>query len=161
MPEQTYLTFHPTRIAFLKWYLIAILFIAIGVFVIFSVYGLVGFSLPVPEDYKIYTLLIPFIGVIFILVADFSRKDDTYYITSHRIVERKGIFNIEEDSIEWEKISNYGLSQNMFDRIFNIGTIRLYSVGGAKDEEAEVVIRQVSNLQKIKALLDRLIERKR
>ena len=159
MPEQTYLVYHPTRLAFLKWYLIALIFIIAGVFVILSAFGIIPFNLPIPKDYSIYTVFIPFIGLVFIIIAGMFRKVDTYYITNFRIVERKGIVNIKEDSINWEKISNYSLTQSAIDRLFNVGTIRLYSMGGI-EEEAEVTIKRAPHIHKIKALLEKLIERK-
>jgi len=159
MPEQTYLIFHPTRLAFLKWYLIALIFIIIGVFVILSAFEIIKLGLTVPKDYAIYTVFIPFIGVIFIVIAGLFRKVDTYYITNFRIVEKRGIINIKEDSINWEKISNFSMTQSAIDRLLNIGTIRLYSMGGI-EEEAEVTIKRAPHVHKIKALLEKLIERK-
>ena len=159
MPEQTYLIFRPTRLAYLKWYLIAFAIIIIGVIVVLSAFEIIKIGLTISKDYNLYTLLIPFIGIVFALVIGLLRKIDTYYITNFRVIERRGIFNIKEDSINWEKISNYSLSQTAMDRIFNVGTIRLYSMGGI-EEEAEVTIKKAPNIHKIKALLDKLIERK-
>jgi len=159
MPEQTYLIFHPTRLAFLKWYLLAFIFIIVGIFIILSAFEIIKVGLTIPKDYNLYTIFIPFIGIIFIIIAGLLRKVDTYYITNYRIIEKRGIINIKEDSINWEKISNYSLAQSAIDRLFNIGTVRLYSMGGI-EEEAEVTIKKVSNIHKIKALLDKLIERK-
>jgi len=161
MAEQTYLVFHPTRLAYLKWYLLAIIFIGIGILVILSAFSIVPVKLPIPKDYSLYTVFIPFIGIIFILIAGLMRKIDTYIITNYRIIEKTGIVDIKEDSINWEKISNYSLSQSATERLFNVGTIRLYSMGGGiEDKEAEVIIKRVSNIRKIEALLDKLIQRK-
>lgn len=159
MPEQTYLIFRPTRLAYLKWYLLALIIIIIGVIVPLSAFEIIKIGLIIPKDYSIYTIIIPVIGIVFILIVGLFRRVDTYYITNFRIVERRGIFNIKEDSINWEKVSNYSLNQSFIDRIFNIGTIRLYSMGGI-EEEAEVTIKKAPNIHKIKALLDKLIERK-
>jgi uncharacterized membrane protein YdbT with pleckstrin-like domain len=160
MPEQTYLKFHPTKLAYIFWYLMALIIIIIGIFVILSVYGIIPFKLPISKDYGLYTILIPFIGVAFIIIASILRNDDTYYITNYRVIEKKGILNIKEDSVNWEKVSNYSLSQSVIERLFNIGTLRLYSIGGAEDVEAEIVIKKAANIHKIKAFLDKLIERK-
>ena len=160
MPEQTYLRFHPTRLAFLQWYLLALIIIGIGIFVILAVYGTIPIKLAIPKEYGFYTIFIPFAGIVFIVVAGLLRKDDTYYITNYRVVEKKGILNIKEDSVSWEKVSNYSLSQSAIERLFNIGTLRLYSIGGAEDMDAEIVIKRAANIHKIKAFLDKLIERK-
>ena len=160
--EKTYLIFHPTKLAYLKWYLLAFAIIVIGIFVVLNVFEIIKvMSLPIPKDYDLYTIFIPFFGIIFIIVAGMLRKVDTYYITNFRIVEKRGILSINEDSINWEKISNYSVSQGAIDRLFNIGTIKLYSMGGGiEDKEAEVMIKKAPNIHKIKALLDKLIERK-
>jgi uncharacterized membrane protein YdbT with pleckstrin-like domain len=161
MPEQMYLKFHPTRLAYAQWYLLAFIFIGLGIFVILSVFSIIPFTLPVPKDYNLYTIFIPFVGIIFIIIARLLERVDTYYITSFRIIEKRGIINIKEDSINWEKISNYSLTQSAVERIFNIGTIRLYSMGGGiEDKEAEVILKKVSNIHKIEAVLDKLIQRK-
>ena len=81
-----------------------------------------------------------------------------YFTYCNRIVEKSGIINIEEDSIYWEKVSNYEVSQNLFDRILKVGTIKLWSVGG--ENEPEVVIKKVSQVKKIRFLLDKLIQRR-
>jgi len=158
MPEQTYLIFHPTRLAFLKWYLIALIIIAVGIFIILSAFEIIK-VVTISKDYSLYTIFIPFTGAIFIIIAGLLRKVDTYYITNYRIIEKRGIISIKEDSINWEKISNYSLTQSAIDRLLNIGTIRLYSMGGI-EEEAEVTIKRAPHIHKIKALLEKLIERK-
>ncbi|MEM5778294.1 MAG: PH domain-containing protein [Candidatus Aenigmatarchaeota archaeon] len=158
MPEKVYLIFHPTRLAFLKWYLAAFLIIVTGIFIILNAFDFLKYLI-IPKEYSVYTIFIPFIGIVFIIIAGLLRKLDTYIITNFRVIERRGLLNIKEDSVNWEKISNYTLSQSMIDRLFNIGTIRLYSMGGI-EEEAEVTIKKVSNIHKIKAFLDKLIERK-
>jgi hypothetical protein len=158
--EQVYLKFHPTRLAYVKWYLLAFIVIGIGIVVILSAFGLIPVPLPLPSDYAYYTFLIPPFGAVFIVVADLLRRDDTYIVTNYRIVEKKGILNIKEDSVNWEKVSNYTMSQNVIDRILNIGDLNLYSVGGTDYKDAEVTIKKAPNVHKIKALLDKLIERK-
>lgn len=159
MPEQTYLIFRPTRLAYLKWYLIAFAIIITGIIVSLSALEIIKIGLTIPKDYGLYTLVIPLIGIVFLLIIGMIRRMDTYYVTNFRIIERRGLFNIKEDSINWEKVSNYSLNQSFIDRIFNIGTVRLYSMGGI-EEEAEVTIKKAPNIHKIKALLDKLIERK-
>lgn len=155
MAEQTYLIFHPTRLAYLRWYVIAIFLIAIGLLVFLN-------ALPIPSsisNYNIYFLLtFASVGIILIGVAEILRKNDKYAITSFRIIEKRGIINIEEESIYWEKVSNYELNQDLFDRIFKIGTIKLWSMGG--ENNPEVVIKRAPQVNRIRFLLDKLIQKK-
>jgi len=154
MPEQIFTLFHPTRLAYFKFYLIGFLLVLLGIAIFFKFLP-IGFF----KNYEFYFLILVPLGIFIWFIAEITRKIDTYIITNHRIIEKKGIINIKEDSINWEKISNYSLTESAIDRIFNIGTIRLYSMGGI-EEEAEVTVKKAPNIHKIKALLDRLIERK-
>ena len=161
MAENTYMIFHPTRLAFFKWYLIAIVVIIVGVIVSLAAFKVITL-VQIPETYNFYVLIIPFLGIIFIIIAETLRRLDTYAITSNRVVEKIGIINIKEDSIYWEKIANYSLKQGLLDRIFKVGTIELWSMGGGgeRKEEAEVVIKKAPNIKKIRYLLDRLIQKR-
>ena len=158
MREKAYFGFHPSRLAFWKWYLVALILIIIGSILILSIFNIIPFSIPFIKNYAIYISIIPFIGIVFIIIAEMLRRCDTYIITSHRIIEKSGIINIKEDSINWEKISNYSLTQNAFDRIFGIGSIHLWSMGG--EIEPEVTIKKTAQILKIRNLLDKLIQRK-
>jgi uncharacterized membrane protein YdbT with pleckstrin-like domain len=158
MREKAYFGFHPSRLAFWKWYLVALILIITGLVFILSVFNIIPFSIPFIKDYAIYISIIPFVGIVFIIIAEMLRRCDTYIITSHRIIEKSGIINIKEDSINWEKISNYSLTQNAVDRIFGIGSIHLWSMGG--EIEPEVTIKKTAQILKIRNLLDKLIQRR-
>jgi len=155
MAEQTYLIFHPTRLAYLRWYIIAVFVIAVGILVFLGV-------LPIPSaisNYNLYFLaFFSAAGTILIAIPEFLRKNDKYAITNFRVIEKRGIINIEEDSIYWEKVANYELTQDLFDRIFNIGTIRLWSTGG--EDNPEVIIKRAPQIKRIRLLLDKLIQKK-
>jgi len=155
MAEQTYMIFYPTRLAFLKWYIIAAFLFAVGVLVILGM-------LPLPStisSYNVYffAVLIAF-GIVLTGIAEILRSHDKYAITNFRVVEKTGIISIKEDSIYWEKLSNYSLKQNFFERILNIGTIELWSVGG--EEAPEVILKSVPKVKRIKILLDKLIQKR-
>ena len=155
MAEQTYMIFHPTRLAYLRWYVIAVFLIAVGLLVFFNV-------LPIPSSiskYNIYFLLaFVAIGVILIAIPEFLRSKDKYAITNFRVIEKRGVISVKEDSIYWEKVANYELAQDLFDRIFKIGTIKLWSTGG--EDNPEVVIKRAPQINKIRFLLDKLIQKK-
>jgi uncharacterized membrane protein YdbT with pleckstrin-like domain len=155
MAEQTYMIFHPTRLAYIRWYIIAVFLITFGVALfIFSS------SLPLVLSGSILYVLIFFAvsGIILVAIAEILRKNDKYAITNFRVIEKRGIIKIEEDSIYWEKVANYELVQGLFDRIFKIGTIRLWSTGG--EDDPEVVIKRAPQVNKIRFLLDKLIQKK-
>lgn len=115
-------------------------------------------SPPPTSIYNSYILMIFIAGLVVIGIAEILRKNDKYAITSYRVIEKSGIINIEEDSVYWEKLSNYELTQNFFDRIFNTGTIKLWSTGG--EDEPEVIIKKAPHIKKIRFLLDKLIQKR-
>jgi len=157
MQEQTYLLFHPTRLAFMKWYLLAFIIIGIGIFITLNAFEIVKI-ITITKDYSFYTVFIPFLGIIFILIPELLRNEKTYFITSNRIKEKRGIINIKENSIEWENVAHFTFSQNFIERLIDIGTINLYSLG-TKEEKAEIVVKRVPNSKKIKFLLEKLISK--
>lgn len=155
MAEQTYLIFHPARLAFLKWYILGVIIIILGFLFFFDIIPISSLI----KDYNIYFLLFfGATGIILLGIAEILRKNDKYAITNNRIIEKSGIINIEEDSIYWEKVANYELKQNLFDRIFKVGTIKIWSTGG--EEEPEVIIKKAPNVKRIRLLLDKLIQKR-
>ena len=155
MQEKTYMIFHPTRFAFLKFYTAAIALIAIGILIFTG-------TLPVPfvtDEIKMYAMLaLVAIGAILFLVIEIIRRSDTYAITNRRIIEKTGLISIDEDSVYWESFSNYSFKQGVLDRLLNIGSVKLWSIGG--EEEPPVVIKKSRNFKKIIYILDRLIQRR-
>ena len=154
MAEQTYLIFHPTRLAYIRWYLVAVFLITFSV----ALY-LYSSSVPLISSYSLY-ILVFFVAAGFVMtgIAELLRSKNKYAITSNRVVQKSGIINIREDSIYWEKVANYELTQNLFDRMFKVGTIKLWSIGG--EDEPEVIIKRAPQVNKIRFLLDKLVQKK-
>jgi uncharacterized membrane protein YdbT with pleckstrin-like domain len=155
MTEQTYMIFHPTRLAFLKLYALAILMFLIGSLIFIDILNMQLIAL----EYKIY-MLISFaaVGIIIIVLAEVKRRNNDYAITNERVVERTGIINIDQDSITWEKISNLSFKRNLFDRIFGIGTIEIWAVGGL--DEPEIILRKIPKFKKVLEVLNKLIHKR-
>jgi uncharacterized membrane protein YdbT with pleckstrin-like domain len=155
MTEQTYMIFHPTRLAFLKWYALAVLMFLIGsvIFIDFLDMQLI------PFEYKLYSLIVFAIaGITIIALTELKRNEDDYAITSERIVEKTGLINIKQDSVYWEKLSNFSFNQSLFDRLFGIGTIELWSVGG--EDKPQIVLKRAPHFKKIVELLNKLIQKR-
>ncbi len=158
MAERTYLIFHPTRLAYFLWYIVAIIIIAVGILLFFNIIPISSFI----RGYEYYFLIFfTAVGIILIGIAEIFRRTDKYAITNFRVIEKKGIINIKENSIYWEKIANYSLTQNLFERVFRVGTIKLWSMGGGGEGvNAEVTIKRAPHVKKIRFLLDKLIQRR-
>jgi len=158
MAENTYLIFHPARLAYFLWYFIAVIVIIAGISLFFDI---IPISSLIPGYNTYFLIFFVAAGIILMGITEILRRTDKYAITNFRIIEKKGIINIEEDSIYWEKVANYSLSQNLFDRIFRVGTIKLWSMGGGGEGiEPEVVIKKAPHVKKIRFLLDKLIQKR-
>lgn len=155
MAEQTYMIFHPTRLAFIKWYALAALLLIVGIAVFVATENISFLTF----EHRLYmTAFLIAAGVILALLMEIKRHDDDYAITSERIVERTGLININQDSIYWKKLSNFSLKQGLFDRLFGIGTIELWSLGG--EDKPQIVIKRAPNFKKIVEHLNKLAQKK-
>lgn len=147
--------FNPTRLAFAKWYGLAILMFLVGSAIIIDIFNLQL----IPFEYKLYSLIgFVMAGIAIIGITELKRSEDDYAITNERIVERTGLININQDSIYWKKLSNFSLKQGLLDRLFGIGTIELWSLGG--EDKPQIVIKRAPNFKKIVDLLNKLIQKR-
>ena len=158
--EKTYLVLHPSRWKYARWYLPAVLFIPSGIFIVVS-----GASFDISRlleltGFGIYGFIIMIAGLCLLAVGSISRISRTYYITSHRIIERTGIMNTDENSVNWDRIANYSVIQSATDKMLNIGTIDFDSMTGGGDEDDEVTLVKVANLSKLKVMLEELVTKK-
>lgn len=153
MPEQTLMNFYPSRIAFLKYYFLGVLFIILGI-VLFS--GIIEF-LKFLEPYRMNFLYLIPLGIILIFAAEAMRLSDKFTITDFRIIERYGIISRNEEAVPLEKVANYSITQTGLERLFNIGDIIIQSSGGS--EEPEITMNKAPKIREVKELLDKIIHK--
>lgn len=153
MPEQVLMRFHPSRLAFWKWYLIIIIPIIIEILFLLNVV-----SLDFLKGYEIYFyIILTAIAITLIVISEIRKMIRVYTITNYRLIEKTGLFSVSETSVPWDKISNYTVTQNMLDKLFRIGSIYVEGIGG--DQAVEIGIKKVSNVIKVKGLIEALIQR--
>ncbi len=76
----------------------------------------------------LFTILICIIyAVVKMTIGKFQYDDLEYNFYSKKIIYRDGFLNKEEKELEYKNIRSVILSQNVLQRICNIGTIRLYT----------------------------------
>ncbi len=150
MPEEILMKFVSTRLAFFRLYLVSFILLVVWFSLFFDFIEL-NFTNP----FKTYLLFLPLIGIILITVSEIRIREDRYFISNYRIVERKGLISTKETSLRFDRIANYSIRQNFLDKILNTGTIEIESVSGT--EGPEIVFREVSNVKNIKMLLDKMI----
>jgi len=130
MPEQVLMRFSPSRFGFWKWYLISIIIIVIEILSI---------------------------AIVPIIISEIRKRIKVYTITNYRLIEKTGLLSVSETSVPWDKISNYTVTQNVLDKLFRIGNIYVEGIGG--DQAVEIGIKKVSNVIKVKGLIEALIQR--
>ena len=157
--EKVYFGFHPSRLVYWKWYLLSLIIILVGSISLLSMFGIISLGISISKEYDMYIFsALPFVGLVPLLIAEILRRSDLYVLTNERIIEKTGIFNIRENSVEWRNVVNYTFTQSFAEKLFSIGTVRLYSAGGV-EQEAELVIKKTSHIKRIKVFLDKLIQK--
>lgn len=73
-----------------------------------------------------------------------------YTVTTERIKIVKGLFGKETENIELIRIQDIDLSQNLSERVFNIGDIQ---IRGADASSPQIILRNVSDPQKVYEVL--------
>jgi uncharacterized membrane protein YdbT with pleckstrin-like domain len=156
--EKAYFGFHPSRFVYWKWYLLALIIILAGSIPLLSMFDVIPLELTFIEGYDLYIFsAIPIIGLVPLLIAEILKHTDLYVLTNDRIIEKTGLFNVKENSVEWRNVVNYTFTQSFAEKLFSVGTIRLYSSGGV-EHQAELVIKKTSHIKRIKNFLDKLIQ---
>ena len=157
--EKAYFGFHPSRFVYWKWYLLSIIVILAGSIPLLSLFDIIPIDITLIADYDLYIFsVIPLIGLIPLVIAEITRRSDLYVLTNDRIIEKTGLFNIRENSVEWRNVVNYTFTQSFMEKLFNLGTIRLYSSGGV-EHQAELVVKKTYHIKRIKLFLDKLIQK--
>jgi len=65
------------------------------------------------------------------VIAHFSEMLEVY---EDRFTYRKGIFSRNEVTVPFSRITNYAADQNVFDRIFGVGTFKIETAGSVAPE---------------------------
>lgn len=149
MPETVLMRLHPSRLAFVKSYIVAVLLVLLW-FVLF--YNPLGLNLTQLVPYRAYTFVALLLGILLAVSAEIRLIIDTYVITDFRITERVGLLSIRESSVHWDRIADVRLTQSFIERILGIGTIKIESTGG--NEAPEVTLKSIRRVVKIKELID-------
>lgn len=107
--------------SFVKGYIIsAVLMVAI-----------IGLTL-VPLDLgfnKLYFFVLLVVPGFIVLKSEIKRYFIDYYITTDKVIERRGIFNQTTESTMYENITDVKLSEAINERIFNVGDIKVNTAG--------------------------------
>lgn len=155
--EQELFRLHPSRLIYLKFYLMSTLLVALTM-LLFMFPQYLALVNP-PKNLFPLINTFPFVmAIIVVFFSEISLHQRTYTITNFRVIERKGIFSINEDYIMWNRVSNCDLNESFIDRIFNLGSVFVKSTGAGGDSEID--IQKVREIRQIKSAIDGLITKK-
>ncbi|MHA1311044.1 MAG: PH domain-containing protein [Candidatus Helarchaeota archaeon] len=133
-------------------------FIHVLILIIIDICGLVaGFFLGQYNQLLGFSLILTFSIVLLVLgiwliIQLFKWKSVTYFIYDDKIVISKGIINKDMINVMVDKIEFYKVKKSLIDRIWGTGDIQIYT-GEEVGNEAEAVLRDVSNIEKVEDIL--------
>jgi len=90
-------------------------------------------NLPIAENISlnyitiIYFIALSLIQLIFIVNITLEWANNIYEVRDDSIIHRQGIFNIKEDIYTLRSLSSVTIEQSIWGKLFNYGTIVLYS----------------------------------
>ena len=91
------------------------------------------------------------LGLIILLVWWLRVLGTTLTVTNERITLRKGILSKHTSEVYHTDVRNVLVSQGIFQRIFNVGTIGISSAG---QSGVEIGVAGIPDPQKVKTLID-------
>jgi len=144
--------FHPSRFAYARFYAAAVVLFAV-------VIALQFITMPaIVQPYQQYFFALLGFAVLSLAIAELRRMSDTYTITNMMLIERRGILHVSESFIHVDKVSSSTIEQTIFDRLFDVGSINIWSMGGSN--EPEITIDKIPNVREIKQVIDQIVQRR-
>lgn len=89
-----------------------------------------------------------------LLWAEIKRRYKRYVITSAEVYEKAGVFSRDVTQLPLENVQNTSYDQSLFDRIFSLGTVEIYSAGSGT---IEIVFESVPDPDAATSILSREI----
>ncbi|MCD6412453.1 PH domain-containing protein [bacterium] len=103
--------------------------------------------------YLLGFLTLPFFGLGFLLIifTFFLRGAHTFYLTDKKVIHEFTFLSRKISSAPYEKIQDLHLTQNIIERILNIGTLYLNTAGTSK---MEIKLFGIENPEEIKKVIE-------
>jgi membrane protein YdbS with pleckstrin-like domain len=100
----------------------------IGAALTLGIFGIsvMPFELPFNTLYLNVLLVVP---LAIIVKSEIERKFIKYFITSQKVIERRGILNQTTESTMYENITDVKLSKDINERIFDVGDLKINTAG--------------------------------
>jgi len=123
--EKEVLKFHPSRLNWWAWYLVA--------------------------AFCILTILPLLLGLILIIYVELARASTTYTITDRRVIKEVGILGKSTTSTIYKQITDVHMKQSFIQQLLGIGTIGINTAGTSG---MEILIAGIANAPGIKQTIE-------
>ena len=136
-------------------YVLGRFIIAFLTFSLFTLWGMAQLETKV-ENFPVLT--ISFVSLFIAIVFYFKYKCVHYMITESGIYKISGLLNKKIKFVSYKKITDNSLSINIFEAMFDVGTINISTAGGTRSysgnsQPYELVIRHVNDYNKTSKLI--------
>ena len=119
---------HPTRLHFIRTYLIGVLCLVVAFFIAFFIPNIFSLVLPYP-----LSLILMFAGVmallIFTLAGEIRVRRIRYFITSRRYIREYKFISRRSEEITPDDVTDIDFEQGTVQKIFNYGNVTLMTAG--------------------------------
>jgi uncharacterized membrane protein YdbT with pleckstrin-like domain len=132
---------HPSRIAFIKYYLIFSVFIFASIYIYFLI-----------SDFESFLLAI--IGFFILLMGEIKRLRIKYLVTNERVIKNTSFINKKSTSIPLHMIERITVSQNILEKLFSVGNINIDT------GEDEIIYKNISKPYKVEKIIRRALDNK-
>lgn len=102
----------------------------------------------------VITMIGVFLAVPLIIIAEFVRRGHKYYITNKRVIHNFTFLSKKTSSTVFDKIQDIHVTQNMIERIFDIGKVHVNTAGST---HFEIILKGVHNPVHIKQMIEKHI----
>lgn len=91
--------------------------------------GVAGAILATMGDYRMAGIAVTFLGVIALFIWYVNCKSMQLTVTSRDVALRRGILSKTSMEVSLERIRSVNLHQSLFQRIFGVGNVAIYTAG--------------------------------
>lgn len=144
--EDTIHRLKPSRISFLKNYMLSA-FLAILLLYLF----LTGFPI---VQYGLYASV--FLILLFVALPEFERMRNTYAITASQVIVEEGIISRKRRSVFFDNVADVSVNQNFLQRMLRYGSVVIGSSSGR--EHMELDLKGVRRPKEVAHNIERLIK---
>lgn len=110
-------------------------------------------ELPFSNFYILILLVVP-LGIV--AKSEAERRFIKYFITSQKVIERRGILSQTTESTMYENITDVKLSKNINERIFDVGDLKVNTAG---HDGATIRLRGLKDPEQYKRTIENNINR--